>query len=53
MNKSEAKELLDAFHQYIHDEYGEGLLSSMKEDFLKWEFAENKEPKVDNKELLK
>ena len=41
MNKAEAKELLDSFEIYIHDEYGETLVSKMKEDFLKWKFGES------------
>ena len=42
MNKIQAKELLDSFHQYIHDEYGKTLVTGMKEDFLDWRYAKDK-----------
>ncbi len=41
MIKTEAKQLLDSFELYIHDEYGETLVSKMKEDFLEWKFGKS------------
>lgn len=40
MNKSEAKELLDSFELYAHDEFGETFVSQIKDDFLKWKYGE-------------